>query len=111
MPPKLPLDITALVSWCSTDDWIGDLPINAAIPMYFRMEPDRQRLLVTSAPDYRLSEPLCTQNVGVSITEPWPEGRAEKRIFIFADRGWARDFAMLRSVLSFDNSQMPPGHP
>jgi len=111
MPPTLPLDITALVSWCSTDDWIGDLPINAATPMYFRMEPDRRRLLITSAPEYRLHEPLCTGSAGVSTAEPWPQELAEKRVFIFADRGWAQDFAMRSSVPSSSSSQVHTGHP
>ncbi len=84
MPPMLPLDITALFSWCSTDDWIGDLPINAAIPMYFRMEPDRRRQLVTSAPEVRLREPLCMRNVGVSTTQTVTFHRA--RLLLSAGR-------------------------
>jgi len=30
MPPDLPLSIAALASWCSSDDWLGSLPINEA---------------------------------------------------------------------------------
>jgi hypothetical protein len=107
MPPTLPLDITALVSWCSTDDWIGDLPVNAAIPMFFRMEPDRSRLRLSEAPEYRLHEALCSGSVGVSTTEAWPPDAAEKRIFIFADRGWAKDMATLRLISSTPTSQVP----
>jgi hypothetical protein len=38
MPPHLPLSMTALASWCSWDDWIRDLPVDEAVPMFFRME-------------------------------------------------------------------------
>src|SRR6266536_2320521 len=39
MPPALPLSMTALVSWCSYDDWLGGLPVDEAVPMFFRMGP------------------------------------------------------------------------
>ena len=91
MPPTLPLDITALVSWCSTDAWISDLPINAATPMFFRMEPDRRRMPLEQAPGYQVHEPLCLGSVGVSTAEPWPHDIAGKRVFLFADHGWAND--------------------
>ena len=94
LPPALPLTMTALASWCSSDDWIGDLPVDEAIPMFFRMEPDRRRLLAT-APEYRIREPLCMGSVGVSTREPWPSASANKRVYIFADRGWAKDLDLL----------------
>ena len=94
MPPQLPLSITALASWCSTDDWIADLPVTEATPMFFRMEPDRRRLLA-NAPEYRIREPLCTGSVGVSTREPWPQQIAGKRLYIFADHGWAQDLPLL----------------
>lgn len=33
MPPGLPLSITVLASWCSSDDWIPALPVYDAVPM------------------------------------------------------------------------------
>jgi len=95
MPPMLPLDMTALVSWCSTDDWIRDLPVNEATPMFFRMEPDRRRMLLEAAPAYAIHEPLCLRSAGVSTAEPWPQSAAGKRMYLFADHGWARDMATL----------------
>jgi hypothetical protein len=94
MPASLPLSITALASWCSYDDWIGDLPIDEAVPMFFRMEPDRRH-----APGYRtqfrIREPKCKGSAGVSTREPWPDGLVGKRIYVFADRGWREDFPLL----------------
>jgi len=99
MPANLPLSITALASWCSYDGaWIHDLPVDEAVPMLFRMEPDRRRIAargglraVAAVRDFTLREPLCANAAGISTTEPWPRDLAGKRIYIFADRGWARD--------------------
>lgn len=90
MPAGMPLEMTALVSWCANDDWIHDLPVNLAVPMFFRMEPDRRR--AAPAPTaYRVQEPLCMGAAGVSTGEPWPRDLAGKRVFIFAEKGWSRE--------------------
>jgi hypothetical protein len=90
MPAKLPLSITALASWCSWDSWLSDLPVDEAVPMMFRMEPDRHRA-PPDVDDFRIREPLCQSSVGVSTTEPWPSHITGKRIYVFADNGWRED--------------------
>jgi hypothetical protein len=94
MPPDLPLSITALASWCSYDNWIAGLPVDEAVPMFFRMEPDRHRA-PADARHFVVREPLCMGSVGVSTSEIWPEGMATKRVYVFADRGWDEDLALL----------------
>lgn len=94
MPVDLPLSITALASWCSNDDWIGSLPVDEAVPMFFRMEPDRRRT-PDGAPEFRIREPKCMGSVGVSTREAWPDNLAGKRIYVFADRGWREDLSLL----------------
>jgi hypothetical protein len=90
MPADLPLSITALASWCSRDDWIRDLPIDEAVPMMFRLEPDHRRA-PSSIDDFRIREPLCRTSTGVSTDEPWPSNLAGKRIYVFPDHGWRND--------------------
>lgn len=90
LPANLPLSITALASWCSYDDWLRDLPVDEAVPMMFRMEPDR-RLAPPNLDDFRILEPLCQSSAGVSTTEPWPSDLVGKRVYIFADNGWRVD--------------------
>ena len=90
MPATLPLSITALASWCSWDGWLRGLPVDEAVPMLFRMEPDRRR----APPDldeFRIREPKCQSSVGVSTDEPWPSHLAGKRIYIFPGEGWRAD--------------------
>ncbi|HKR26662.1 MAG TPA: DUF3142 domain-containing protein [Acidobacteriaceae bacterium] len=92
MPAEMPLSITALASWCSRDRWLGEVPIDEAVPMMFRMEPDRRRG-PADAEDFRIREPLCAGAVGVSTTEPWPEEMAGRRVYVFSDNGWGSDSA------------------
>lgn len=87
MPAGLPLSITALASWCSWDAWIHDLPVDEAVPMMFRMEPDHRRA-PPSVDDFKIREPLCQTSIGVSTDEPWPSNLIGKRIYIFPDHGW-----------------------
>jgi hypothetical protein len=99
MPSGLPLSITALASWCSYDDWIAALPIDEAVPMLFRMEPDRRRAPPDS-PWFQIREPLCQGSLGLSTREPWPLETREalkpsRRIYLFADRGWHTDLSTL----------------
>jgi hypothetical protein len=95
LPANLPLSITALASWCSYDNWIHNLPIDEAVPMYFRMEPDRRRAASTT-PSFQIRESLCQSSIGVSTTEPWPAQTTRKRIYVFPDQGWRNDFSLLR---------------
>jgi hypothetical protein len=99
MPAALPLSMTALASWCSYDDWLRGLPVDEAVPMMFRMEPDRARGLPDSY-EFAIREPLCRGSVGVSTSEPWPARVDGKRIYIFADQGWRGEdtAALLRRV-------------
>jgi hypothetical protein len=94
MPKQLPLSITALASWCSNDDWIAELPVDEAVPMLFRMEPDRRHAMV-DPPQFHIREPLCMGSVGVSTREPWPPEMAGKRVYVFPDRGWREDLPLL----------------
>lgn len=94
MPAAMPLSITALASWCSYDGgWIEGLPVDEAVPMLFRMEPDRRRLGVRGwgTGDFAIREPLCGGSVGISTTEAWPPDLERRRVYVFADRGWGRD--------------------
>lgn len=90
MPAKMPLSITALGSWCSHDRWMQGLPVDEAVPMLFRMEPDH----VKAAGDvdaFAIREPLCSTSVGVSTEEPWPAELAGRRVYVFPDHGWSQD--------------------
>jgi hypothetical protein len=79
---------TALASWCSADDWIGGLPVDEAVPMFFRMGRDSRP---SNEPGWRypIHEPLCETSAGVSTDEPWPAVRPDQRIYVFHPRAWS----------------------
>jgi hypothetical protein len=104
MPPDLPLSVTALASWCSSDDWLPGLPVDEAVPMFFRMEPDR-RGAPADLPQFRIREPLCMGSIGISTREPHSAALDGKRVYIFPDRGWRDDLALIGQMNSFPGNQ------
>ena len=90
MPAEMPLSITALASWCSYDRWMSELPVDEAVPMMFRMEPDRAPV-AGSEREMEIREPLCMGSIGVSTREPWPQWISGRRVYLFPDGGWRRD--------------------
>jgi Protein of unknown function (DUF3142) len=87
LPAHVPLSITALASWCAYDDWIGDLPVDEAVPMYFRMGPDHPAS-ESSGWNYPVREPLCRGRAGVSTDEAWPKLGAGTRLYVFHRGAW-----------------------
>jgi hypothetical protein len=87
LPEGMPLSITALASWCAGDDWISGLPVDEAVPMFFRMGIEARP---SSLPGwtYPLCEPLCESSAGVSTDEPWPALRGDERVYIFHPGAW-----------------------
>lgn len=88
LPASIQLSITALGSWCTGDDWLRGLPIDEAVPMMFRMGPDRSAIERAVASDGDFREPLCRSSVGVSTDEPWPSISRGKRVYVFRPRAW-----------------------
>jgi len=87
LPEEVPISITALASWCAGDDWISGLPVDEAVPMFFRMGPDH---FPSDRPgwSYPIREPLCTGAAGLSTDEAWPRVDHQKRLYFFHPRPW-----------------------
>ncbi len=83
LPPQMPISITALASWCESDNWIAGLPVAEAVPMLFRMGPG-ERPARSFRPD------LCRSSAGVSTDEPLPAPPAAARLYLFNPRPWSR---------------------
>ena len=62
--------------------------IDEAVPMLFRMGPDRAAIEETLASGENFREPLCRGSVGVATDEPWPVSLAGKRVYVFHPRAW-----------------------
>jgi len=101
MPAAMPLSITALVSWCTAEPasggWISTLPIDEAVPMFFRLGGSARTGGDKSG--YALREPLCRGSLGISTDESWPRLNPNARIYLFAPRPWTpRQLAALESL-------------
>ncbi len=85
------LSITALASWCMLDNWIAALPIDAAVPMVYRLGPNRESILGKLRSERRFAEPMCAGNVGYSADEEavWLKGL--ERVFLFHPSPWTED--------------------
>jgi hypothetical protein len=88
LPAFIPLSITALGSWCMGDDWLGGLPITEAVPMLFRMGPDRAAIAQSLAWGQDFREPLCRTSVGLSTDEPWPVSLLGRHVYVFHPHAW-----------------------
>jgi hypothetical protein len=82
VPAQMPLSMTALASWCQSDNWIAGLPVAEAVPMLFRMGPGQH-----AARSFRPE--LCRSSVGVSTDEPLGAPPVAARIYLFNPRPWS----------------------
>jgi hypothetical protein len=90
MPAGMPLSITALLSWCAATpgngDWLAALPIDEAVPMFFRLggraRPGQDKS------GFTMREPLCQGSRGISTDESWPPLDHPLRLYIFAPHPW-----------------------
>ena len=92
MPAGMPLSITALVSWCGSApgdnaSWLRGLPIDEAVPMFFRLGGHAQPYADKNWLPVR--EPLCRGSVGLSTDESWPATSATTRVYLFAPQPWS----------------------
>ena len=68
LPAGVPLSMTALASWCLGDAWLDGLGVAEAVPMLFRLGPEREAVLSRVAGGF--PSPACSTSFGVSLDEP-----------------------------------------
>ena len=93
LPTQIGLSITALASWCISDRWMQDLPIDEAVPMAFDMGADDKtvRDFLASGADW--NEPKCHQSYGISVDEPLKNSfKPNRKFYLFTSNpnGWKK---------------------
>jgi hypothetical protein len=78
----MPLEITALASWCQGDRWIESPPVADAVPMLFRMGAGER----WAGGDFR--DRVCRASLGVSTDELPHSAPHGRRLFVFNPRPW-----------------------
>jgi hypothetical protein len=95
------ITITALASWCSDDRWMGDLPIEDAIPMLFQMGSDDRVVRARLERGEEFREPLCRASAGISLDEKPPRIPDRRRIYVFSAHRWSpRDWRAATEIAS-----------
>ena len=85
LPAGVRLSVTALASWCYGDRWLGDVPVDEVVPMYFRLSRARPDYVLRSAAG--VAEPRCGQAYGVADDEPpWPVALTGRRYVFLGSR-------------------------
>jgi hypothetical protein len=97
LSPSMKLSITALASWCIYDRWIEGLPIDEAVPMLFRMGPDKETVerRLKSKEDF-VAE-ASRHSVGISTDEPIEHLPVGRRLYVFNPSPWTED--SVRAIL------------
>lgn len=89
---NVPVTITALASWCSSDRWLDGLPIDDAIPMLFDIGNDESGVRGSIANGEDWNEPKCRKSYGVSINSHPIEGmKKDRTIYYFKSSPWTED--------------------
>jgi hypothetical protein len=98
LPPEIALSITALTSWCGGDSWLHGLPIDEAVPMFFRMGGPAVMRATEPRSFSHIEEPLCTGSAGVATDERWPQLDARQRVYVFRVGSWrSQDLAFVNA--------------
>jgi hypothetical protein len=97
LPRGTPLSMTALASWCETEDWLRAAPVDEIVPMLFRMGREGEAVRTRLAAGQDFAEPRCRKAVAVSADTPLPRLRAGRRVYLFSPRSWtAADYDLVR---------------
>jgi hypothetical protein len=113
LPEGTRLQMTALVSWCLFDDWIASLPVDEAIPMFFRMGTGHGEVVQRLRQGAGLRVSACQGTLGLATDEAIrhtvlrylpPNGLLgpKRRVYLFHPRPWT-PAAVSRSLKEVDH--------
>lgn len=91
LPNTVPLSVTALVSWCGSHSWLNYLPVDEAVPMFFRMGGPAATGPRSPRSQAPVRAALCLGSVGVSTDEAWPAIGNGQRVYVFRNGPWSKE--------------------
>jgi hypothetical protein len=91
LPAKTRLSMTALASWCMTENWLADAPVDEIVPMLFRMQKDGDSIIKTLAKGGDFRHPRCRAALAISTDSPILRAPPGRRIYLFNPRSWTHE--------------------
>lgn len=88
LPPGVLLSMTALASWCETETWLSEAPVDEIVPMLFRMGRGGEALKARLAAGGDFAHPACRKALAVSADTPLVRAPAGRRLYLFNPRSW-----------------------
>lgn len=88
LPQGVLFSMTALASWCDTETWLADAPVDEIVPMLFRMGPGGEPLKARLAAGGDFANPRCRTALAVSTDTPLARAPAGRRVYLFNPRSW-----------------------
>lgn len=91
LPAKTRLSMTALASWCMTENWLEDAPVDEIVPMLFRMQTGGDSIIKTLAMGGDFRHPRCRDALAISTDSPILRAPPGRRVYLFNPRSWVRE--------------------
>jgi hypothetical protein len=106
LPRGVRLSMTAIASWCETETWLADAPVDEIAPMLFRMGPRGEAVKAALVAGGDFDRPECRKALAVSVDTPLQRAPAERKVYLFSPRSWrASDFERTRKGIAAWASQ------
>lgn len=90
LPAGTLLSMTALASWCDTEDWLSQAPVDEIVPMVFRMTAGGNALRKRLADGGDFRNPRCRAALGVATDQPIVRAPPGRRVYLFSPRSWTK---------------------
>jgi len=88
LPKGVVLSMTAIASWCVTEDWLKDAPVDEIVPMLFRMGESGKTIEKSLAKGRDFSNPRCRTALAISTDSPILRAPPGRRVYLFNPRSW-----------------------
>jgi len=97
LPHGTLLSMTALASWCDTERWLDQAPVDEIVPMLFRMQQSGEALRNRLAAGGDFRNPRCRAALAVATDSPIVRAPPGRRVYLFNPRSWTtQDFETAR---------------
>lgn len=93
LPRSVRLSVTALAWWCTSADWLTDLPADEVVPMFFRMgRAHNQFKLLLASQSHKLHAKCRGSAIGVSQQESLDAAVLKRysKIYSFSYNAWRK---------------------